>query len=228
MSQQPEDYEVHTAKPAFVSSADSSLSVDPDSSQPPSSLTPSDASDTTRVYDLNSRQTSILKHEIIRASRLPARDITETPATPANTPNSPNAASSHSPKYERSESFKQLDKFMRAIEKQNSPISVTVKPSSSVYQHFGNDELPITPPAMANIDIDIVAEPAPANEAAAVDSQELDEAPTFSADVNDDVIVAEIEQTDEVDHMDVADVSAVVKNEVQLVSVFSTKSSPMQ
>lgn len=72
-----------------------------------SSLTPSEESDSTRVYDLNNRQTRILRNDIIRTSRLPAQEPTRSLSP---------TSSSRRPQSTTDVKFEQLDQFKRAIE----------------------------------------------------------------------------------------------------------------
>lgn len=85
-------------------------------SAPDSSLTPSEDSDSTRVYDLNNRQTRILRNDIIRTSRLPAKEPTRS-LSPTN--------SYRRPQSPAEVKFEQLDQFKRAIEPSLSPTSRT-------------------------------------------------------------------------------------------------------
>lgn len=161
---------MHTATPVFVADAAQPDSVtqrttssEDLSSLPLSSLTPSEGSDTTRVYNLTDRQTSLLQHDIIRCSRLPAREPTAT-LTPPSSPIDTTLEHRQSTKHylnERSASFQQLAQFKRAIEKNNQPISVTVKPlNGAQQQYFGSSAKSSSsvtasaiPPARANMEI---------------------------------------------------------------------------
>lgn len=137
------DYELHKATPVFVadpSSVRSDGNGPSSASEDLSSLTPSESSDTTRVYDLTNRQTSLLQHDIIRCSRLPAMEPTAVKQTPPASPIDATLEHRQSTKHylsERSASFQQLAEFKRAIEKNNQPLSVTVKPLNGAQQYFG-------------------------------------------------------------------------------------------
>lgn len=143
-------YELHKATPIFVADPPSAQS-DPNgpssASEDLSSLTPSESSDTTRVYDLTNRQTSLLQHDIIRCSRLPAMEPTAGMQTPPASPIDATLEHRQSTKHylsERSASFQQLAEFKRAIEKNNQPLSVTVKPLNGVQQYFGKPAIKTT------------------------------------------------------------------------------------
>ena len=76
------------AKPVqIVSDDNSSLISDDLSGQGPTSLTHSEDSDTTRVYDIDKRETKILRHEIIKTSRYPIAAAVTPPSSPIDWPN---------------------------------------------------------------------------------------------------------------------------------------------
>lgn len=152
--------EIFTAKPIFIDESDSkSISTDDSSSTivnsvsssrktsvTPStqhdSLTLSEDSDTTRVYDLNKRETKILRNEVIKTSRRPEGAVLTPPPSPVN---SEHSDTSHSLYVNNFIAIQQLTELRSKEERSPSPISSPIATSPLLSKQSLFNSKPLSP-----------------------------------------------------------------------------------
>lgn len=229
------EYELHKATPVLVS--DAAVASQSDSHGPSSasedlsSLTPSESSDTTRIYDLTNRQTSLLQHDIIRCSRLPALEPMTGMQTPPSSPIDATLEHRQSTKHylsERSASFQQLAEFKRAIEKNNQPLSVTVKPSNGVQQYFGKPAIQAVATAAKTSSMEIAEETSvtsagPVVEATTAAPVVESVPPTVNGVAIDEPITSAVEQNNDAEPQPANGVSDVSEIEVDEAEDFEVR-----
>lgn len=117
-------------------------------SHQPERLTASEDSDTTRVYDLSKRETSILRSDIIRTSRLPVpKAFAPSATTPPSSPVDDDIveANYHQQSHQLEEhiAFQQLSDIKKAIESRStssSPIRFSSPLAVASQKWFGDDD----------------------------------------------------------------------------------------
>lgn len=137
------------SKPTFRSSTEDLSTVHLQHNND-SSLTLSEDSDTTRVYDLNKRETSLLRSDIIKTSRfaVPTNIAATPPSSPVEGALEPHYTTQIHRQLDDNVAFQQLSQIKRAIEERSASTSPVPAPLSPVlHKWFGlPDPTKTTPP----------------------------------------------------------------------------------